>query len=236
MSYKIRFRNIGDFGVSMKTQDEILTFIRNQVPRGHFEEILTIIPQAFQKAHQAAGELVNIPKGRKRAQDRYSFLQDGLAGLSRTWSSSVTTTQPAGEFYTLMTMGNIKITAAIKPWKKTVRPAKYRLNNSRLNKFLTSPQMSLLDENSEPLSADDTLNAVIIPFSPSPHMDQSRPLDILIAVPYYSSTSHYHVWQSMSDFMAGYNEAASPTDFDGVWPKLRQRMREDEGNEADNQE
>ena len=91
----------------MKTQDEILTFIRNQVPRGHFEEILTIIPQAFQKAHQAAGELVNIPKGRKRAQDRYSFLQDGLAGLSRTWSSSVTTTQPAGEFY-LLTMGNIK--------------------------------------------------------------------------------------------------------------------------------
>lgn len=220
----------------MKTQDEILSFIRKQVPRGHFEELLMIIPQAFQKAHQAANELVHIPKGRKRAQDRYSFLQDGLAGLSKMWSSAVTPTEPAGEFYTLMTMGNIKITAAIKPWKKRIRPAKYRLNNSRLNKFLTSPQMTLLGENSEPLSADDTLNAVIIPFAPSPHMDQSKPLDILIAVPYYSSDSHYHVWHSMSDFMAGYDEVAAIPDFDGVWPKLRQRMREDEGNEADSQE
>ena len=105
---------------------------------------IVIIPTAFEKAHRASNELVHIPKNRKRAQDRYSFLQDGLAGLSKTWSSTVKSTEPSGEFYTLMMAGNIKLTAAVKPWRKKIRPAKYRISNSRLNKFLTSPHMIII--------------------------------------------------------------------------------------------
>lgn len=234
--YKIRFKNNDHSGAAMKTQDEILSFIRKQVPRAHFEELQIVIPTAFEKAHRASNELIHIPKNRKRAQDRYSFLQDGLAGLSKTWSSTVTPTEPSGEFYTLMMAGNIKITAAVKPWRKKIRPAKYRLSNSRLNKFLTSPQMDFLGGNDNSLAIDDTLNAVIIPFAPSPYMNQAAPLDILIAVPYFNSSDNYHVWCSLNDFLKGYENESVEEFKDTVWPTLRQRMRNDEGNAAESGE
>lgn len=84
----------------MNTQEEILSYLRRKVPRNHFEEIKNIIPTAFRKAFAAGNDIVHIPKDRKRAQDRYTYIQDGLAGLQQAWSSQVVSTNPKGEFYT----------------------------------------------------------------------------------------------------------------------------------------
>jgi len=220
----------------VRTQDQILRYIRRQVPRAHFEEVRSIIPLAFEKAHQASQQLVHIPKSRKRAQDRCFFLQDGLAGLSTSWSAQVTSTNPAGEFYTMMSAANVRITAAVKPWRKKIRPAKYRANNAKLNRFLTTPQMSLLEGDEIVLRAEDTLNAVIIPLAPPYHMDQSAPLGIILAVPYFNNCRDFHVWCDLGNFLEGYESDVSDYLDDGVWPSIRQRMRQDEDDQANNSE
>lgn len=212
----------------MNTQDEILSYLRSRIPRNHFEEIKDVVPIAFQKAYDAGNDLVHIPKDRKRAQDRYSFIQDGLAGLQKTWSSKVLPTNPRGEFYTLMNAENIRLTAAIKPWKKKLRPAKYRLNNSKLNKFLMSPQLELLDETGNFFDIENILNAIIIPLAPPPYTEQHRPLDIILAIPYFNSCSDYHVWCSLDKFILSYEEETTGS-VDLAWPVIRKQMRRDEG-------
>jgi hypothetical protein len=208
----------------MNTKEEILAYLRSQVPRSHFEEVKSVIPIAFEKAHGAALDLVHIPQDRKRAQDRYSYLQDGLAGLQEQWASRVVPTEPKGEFYTLLNTESVRLTAAVKPWKKAIRPAKYRLNNSRLNKFLISPQLELLGEGQPIFPSEKVLNAIIIPVAPPRHMDQAKPLDIILAVPYFNSCLDYHVWHRLDDFIDGYeNVDSSPVDL--AWPTLRDRMR-----------
>lgn len=218
----------------MRTQDQVLRYIRRQVPRAHFEEICSVIPIAFEKAYQASQQLVHIPesKSRKCAQDRYFFLQDGLAGLYASWSPQVTSTNPLGEFYTMMTAANVRITAAVKPWRKMVRPAKYRANNAKLNHFLTAPQMSLLDDEDIVLRSEDTLNAVIIPLAPPHHMDQSAPLGIVLAAPYFNSCRDFHVWCDFGNFLQGYESDIMDDSNDDVWPTLRRRMRQDEDDQA----
>lgn len=212
----------------MNTQDEILSYLRKRIPRNHFEEIKNVVPVAFKKAHDAGSDLVHIPKDRKRAQDRYAYIQDGLAGLQKTWSSQVVPTNPKGEFYTLMNAENVRLTAAIKPWKKKLRPAKYRLNNSKLNKFLMSPQLELLGDDNISVDIENILNAIVIPLSPPWHMDQSKPLDIILAVPYFNSCSDYHVWCSLDKFIEGYEKEVAG-DLDLAWPVIRKQMRRDEG-------
>lgn len=216
----------------MNTQEEILSYLRRKIPRNHFEDINNVVPVAFKKAHDSGHDVIYIPKERKRAQDRYTYIQDGLAGLQQTWTSEVTSTNPKGEFYTLMTSGNVRLTAAIKPWKKALRPAKYRLNNSKLNQFLMSPQLELLDGSSFETSLDNTLNVVLIPLAPPRHMNQAAPLDIILAVPYFNSCSDYHVWCSLSKFLKGYEEE-DQVGVDLAWPTIRKQMRQDE--EADSQ-
>ncbi|MCM2377912.1 hypothetical protein [Pseudomonas marginalis] len=214
----------------MNTQEEILSYLRRKVPRNHFEEIKNIIPTAFRKAFAAGNDIVHIPKDRKRAQDRYTYIQDGLAGLQQAWSSQVVSTNPKGEFYTLMTTADVRLTAAVKPWKKTLRPAKYRLNNSKLNSFLMSPQLELGEKNPISISSDHTLNAIVIPLSPPRHMSQDAPLDIILAVPYFNSCADYHVWCTLNEFLAGY-ESEVDNNFDLAWPVIRKQMRRDEGLE-----
>lgn len=217
----------------MKTQEQILRFIRRQIPRSHFEDILGVIPVAFSKAHEACQQLVHLPHERKRAQDRYFFLQDGLADLKISWSSQVTPTLPCGEFYTLMQSGNVKVTAAVKPWKRKVRPAQYRRNNSKLNNFLASSQLDFLDDQSVEFGGDESLNAIVIPLAPPPHADQSAPLGTIIAVPYFDSCRDYHVWCDIRRFMEGYESDSYDESDDFVWPVIRQRMRSDEEGRSD---
>lgn len=214
--------------MSTTTQEEILKYLRHHIPRAHFEEVVGVIPVAFKAAFDDANKLVHIPKSRKRSQDRYTYLQDSLAGLANAWGASVTPTVPKGEFYTLMSSGSIKVTAAVKPWKKKVRPAQYRLKNSRLNTFLSSPQLELLEGvESQTLSVSEMLNAIVIPLAPPSHMDQSKPLDIILAVPYFNSCTEYHVWCKFDDFLRGYETISSGAP-DLGWPTIKRKMREDE--------
>lgn len=221
----------------MTTQDQILRYIRSKVSRAYFEEIRNAVPIAFKKAHDASLSLVNTSRDRYRSQGRYYFLQDGLADLVTSWSPEVKSTNPPGEFYTLMTAANVKVTAAVKPWKKKIRPAKYRINNSKLNKFLSAPQLDLLDQKDKNLIPEETLNAIIIPLSPPAHMDPAAPLSIIIAVPYFNSCVDYHVWFELDKFISGYetDEETQVEVDDGVWPIVRQRMRRDEDGQADNE-
>ncbi|HCF2040624.1 TPA: hypothetical protein NH970_006355, partial [Pseudomonas aeruginosa] len=118
--------------------------------------------------------------------------------------------------------------AAIKPWKKKLRPAKYRLNNSKLNRFLMSPQLELLGAGDITVDIENILNAIVIPLSPPWHLDQSKPLDIILAVPYFNSCSDYHVWCSLDKFIEGYEKEIAG-DLDLAWPVIRKQMRRDEG-------
>tara|TARA_B100001059_G_scaffold235346_1_gene280639 strand:- start:3002 stop:3673 length:672 start_codon:yes stop_codon:yes gene_type:complete len=210
------------------TQEQILQYLRHYTPRAHFEDAIDAIFVGFKKAFDEANALVHTPKERKRAQDRYSYVQENLAALVSSWNAIVTSTAPHGEFYTLMSSGNIKITAAVKPWKKKIRPAQYRLKNSRLNSFLSSPQLELLGRpEGQPVSTGEMLNAIIIPLAPPSHQDQSKPLDIILAVPYFNSCAEYHVWCTLSDFLKGYESMTSAAP-DLGWPTIKRKMRDDE--------
>ena len=209
------------------TQEQVLNYLRYHIPRSRFEEAKSAILVGFNTAYEEANKLVYVPKDRKRGQDRYTYVQESLAALLSSWNAQVTPTAPMGEFYTLLSSANIKITAAVKPWNKKVRPAQYRKKNSQLNSFLSSPQLDLLGgAESQMLSPGEMLNAIIIPLAPPRHQDQSKPLDIILAVPYFNSCSDYHVWCKFDDLFYGYESMTSVAP-DLGWPTIKRKMRDD---------
>ena len=100
------------------TQEQVLNYLRYHIPRSRFEEAKSAILVGFNTAYEEANKLVYVPKDRKRGQDRYTYVQESLAALLSSWNAQVTPTAPMGEFYTLLSSANIKITAAVKPWNK----------------------------------------------------------------------------------------------------------------------
>lgn len=208
----------------MITKEEIQSFIREQVDREFFEELGVLIPQTFQTATKVAQDLlINIPHENLRGHLRHSLAQDALAGMGR-WSPIIKSTDPKGHHYVLLELGKLRITTVVLPWQKDIRAAKHRSELKALNESLASTQMDWIDGPSQPVSEQLIHALVVVHAPPFGSADQSEPLAIMMAIPYFNSKG-FHMDCTFEELLQSYsaNQVIDQKPIELV--KLRDKMR-----------
>lgn len=208
----------------MITKEEIQGFIRAQVDREFFDELEVLIPQTFQKAAKEVEDLlIHTPPEDLRGHLRHSLVQEALAGMKR-WKPIVKSTDPKGHNYVLLELGKLRITAVVLPWQKEIRAAKHRNELKTLNESLASIQMDWIDGLAHTVT-EQLIHALVVVHAPPPRSaDQSEPVAIMMAVPYFNGKG-FHMDCTFEELLQSYsdNQATDQKPIELV--KLRDKMR-----------
>lgn len=208
----------------MVTREEIQGFIRAQVDREFFDELEVLIPQTFQKAAKEVEDLlIHTPPEDLRGHLRHSLVQEALAGMNR-WNPIVKSTDPKGHNYVLLELGKLRITAVVLPWQKEIRAAKHRNELKTLNESLASIQMDWIDGLAHTVT-EQLIHALVVVHAPPPRSaDQSEPVAIMMAVPYFNGKG-FHMDCTFEELLQSYsgNQATDQKPIELV--KLRDKMR-----------
>ncbi|WP_222833883.1 hypothetical protein [Pseudomonas sp. SC3(2021)] len=214
----------------MVTKEEIQSFIRAQVDKEFFDELGVLIPQTFQKALKEVEDLlIHTPHEDLRGHLRHSLVQEALAGMKR-WSPLIKSTDPKGHNYVLLEMGSLRITSVVLPWQKEIRTAKHRTELKTLNESLASPQMDWIDGLTQTVN-EQLIHALVVVHAPPPRsQDQSEPLAITMAVPYFSGRG-FHMDCTLEDLLQSYSDNPATDQKRVELVTLRDKMRRAEKTE-----
>lgn len=208
----------------MVTKEEIQDFIRAQVDREFFDELGVLIPQTFQKAAKEVEDLlIHTPQEDLRGHLRHSLVQEALAGMKR-WNPIIKATDPKGHNYVLLELGKMRVTAVVLPWQKEIRTAKHRNELKTLNESLSSIQMDWIDGLKHTVTEQLIHALVVVHAPPQRFADQSEPVAIMMAVPYFNGKG-FHMDCTFEELLQSYsdNQATDPKPIELV--KLRDKMR-----------
>lgn len=167
---------------------------------------------------------------RKRAQDRFFYIQEALATEVTNWTTTTKYADHGGESYSQLENTGILLTAHIKPSDVfRLRKAKYRDDNAKHNAGLGHQSVFPFYVAQEPndLSLPSKLNVIILACSPSSLQNQASPSQFKILVP-FEKNNGYHVELDLDQFLAGYSDIDTQAPQDQAWPKLRRKMRQAE--------
>ncbi|MFV0278999.1 MAG: hypothetical protein ACK5HY_17720 [Parahaliea sp.] len=219
-------------------QEEICRFICQELPRHRLQSLLESIGAAFARSDKHLKETYqHVPLMGPGPQSHHFQVQEALLHLPAEDGFEVInrTTHPVGGHFALVCAGSLKITASVITTDRTppIRDAKFRRDLSKENRRLQNQHPDLFGLFVPPFGPqDDSLHVLLLPYTTKwSEADHSVPLACIIAVPYCNDLNRFHMRVDAEELWQYYEEEAQSEDI--AYPKLRDRMRDAEGQDTD---
>lgn len=107
-------------------ENRLVSFISSNLDLNLLLTLNENIREAYKQAHEDASKLVNINYSRIRSQSRRYYLDNAIAGVYSNAQPTTHYTDPKGEIYVTLTLGQITLSHIELHNNEIARPAKHR--------------------------------------------------------------------------------------------------------------